>query len=141
MQNLPGTSREAAATALHIARGNLQALGAMLALGLCSGGVYSLLVLVFNGFALGRTLPAVLHASPSVAAFMLTYVPAEFVAMLSGCFCVQSVYLAAGRWLVRGERLEMSRPLAAAALAVGLLLVGAWLEADAGRRMGLLPLD
>lgn len=139
MQNLPGNGREAAATALRIARGNLQALGAMLLLGLCSGGVYSLLVLASNGFALGRTLPVVLQASPGVALFMLTYVPAEFVAMLSGCFCVQRVYLSLGRWLVRGEHPEIRGPLTAAAVSVGLLLVGAWLEADAGRQIeGLL---
>ena len=138
LQNLPGTGREAAATALRIARGNLQALGAMLLLGLCSGGVYSLLVLASNGFALGWTLPAVLQASPGVALFMLTYVPAEFMAMLSGCFCVQRVYLSVGRWLVRGEQLEMGGSLKAAAVSVGLLLVGAWLEADAGLRIGWL---
>lgn len=134
-QNLPSTSREAAATALLIARGNLQALGAMLLLGLCTGGVYSLLVLASNCFALGRTLPAVLQTTPSVALFLLTYIPAEFVALLSGCFCVQCVCLSLGRWLVLGERPEMRRSLTAAAVSVGLLLVGAGLEADAGLRM------
>ena len=71
-----------AATALHIAMRNLQALGASLLLGLCSGGLYSLLVLAWNGWALGQVLPAVVQTSPSTALFMLAYVPAEFLAML-----------------------------------------------------------
>ena len=136
LQNLPHDTGDMAATALHIAMRNLQALGASLLLGLCSGGLYSLLVLAWNGWALGQVLPAVVQTSPSTALFMLAYVPAEFLAMLLGCLSVQYVFLSAGRWLVRGERIDTSRPLAIAALAVGLLLIGAWLEADAGRRIG-----
>ena len=114
---------------------NLQALSASLLLGLCSGGLYSVVVLGWNGWALGRVLPALVRTSPAAALFALTYVPAEFMAMLLGCLSVQHVLLSARRWLVENERIEIDRPLRAAALAVGLLLVGAWLEADAGRRL------
>lgn len=124
-----------AATALRVAIRNLQALSVSLLLGLCSGGLYSVLVLAWNGWALGRVLPAVVRTSPAAALFMLTYVPAEFMAMLLGCLSVQLVFFSIRRWLVGNERIEIGRSLKAAALAVGLLLVGAWLEADAGRRL------
>ncbi|MXY16239.1 MAG: hypothetical protein F4Y57_04375 [Acidobacteria bacterium] len=139
LQNLPQDDGEMAATALLVAMRNLQALTASLLLGLCSGGLYSVVVLGWNGWAFGRVLPALVRTSPAAALFALTYVPAEFVAMLLGCLSVQHVLLSACRWLVENERIEFDRPLRAAALAVGLLLIGAWLEADAGRRIhGLL---
>lgn len=114
---------------------NLQALSVSLLLGLCSGGLYSVLVLAWNGWALGQVLPAVVRTSPAAALFTLTYVPAEFTAMLLGCLSVQQVLLSARRWLVGNERIEIDGPVKAVALAVGLLLIGAWLEADAGRRL------
>lgn len=135
LQNLPQDDGEAAATALRVAMRNLQALSVSLLLGLCSGGLYSVLVLAWNGWALGRVLPAVVRTSPAAALFTLTYVPAEFMAMLLGCLSVQHLLLSARRWLVGNERIEIDRPLKAAALAAGLLLVGAWLEADAGRQL------
>ena len=127
-----------AATALHIATRNLQALGVSLLVGLCSGGLYSLLVVAWNGWALGQVLPAVVQTSPAAALFMLTYVPGEFLAMLLGCLSVQYVFLSASRWLLRGEPIDINRPLKVAALSVGILLIGAWLEADAGMRLNHL---
>lgn len=110
LRNLPRDTGDVAAAALHIAVGNLQALSALPLLGLCSGGLYSLATLAWNGYALGHLLPGVLQAGPAATLFVLAYAPAEFLSMVMGCVAVQHTWWSAGRWLVNGTRVDLGWP-------------------------------
>ena len=113
---------------------NSRALFWILLLGMFSGGVYGLLLLGVNGYAIGHALAAVHQVSPAAFWFVLSYAPLEFAAFVAANCAAQMVTWTCFNWLRERPTLEARRILPIVACALLLAGVAAGLEAHAIQR-------
>ena len=114
---------------LQILGGNLRVIATLLA-GACTLGLLTLLDLLWNAFVLGFGLSALARGTPAPIPLAIRYVPLEFSAFVLAASAAEHLSFMVLRCLAVGERPRFISVFLALAVAVGLLVAAAVIEAD-----------
>ena len=123
--------------ALHILSGNLRAVATLLA-GACTLGLFTLLDLLWNAFLLGFGLSALARGTPGAIPLLIRYVPLEFSAFVLAAGAAEHLSFTVLRCLAAGEAPRFTSCAIALAMALGMLVAAAFIEADVARRFAML---
>lgn len=123
--------------AAHILQGNLRVV-AMLLVGVCTLGLFTLLELVSNAFVLGYGLSAVASGMPEAIPLVARYVPLEFSAFILAASVAEHLSFGLLRCLAVGEPMRLKPALVGLATVVTMLGIAAIVEADVTGVVALL---
>ena len=118
--------------ALHILGGNLRVVATLLA-GVCTLGLFTLLDLLWNAFVLGFGLSALSRGTPAAIPLVIRYVPLEFSAFVLAAGAAEHLSFMVLRCLAAGENPRFTPATVALAIAIGMLVAAALIEADVAR--------
>ena len=118
--------------AVHILDGNLRVVATLLA-GACTLGLCTLLVLLWNAFVLGFGLSALARGTPAAIPLAISYVPLEFSAFVLTASAAEHLSFMVLRCLASGEPPRFTSAAVALAVALGMLVAAAIIEANVMR--------
>ena len=121
---------------LHILGGNLRVVATLLA-GACTLGLFTLLELVWNAFVLGFGLSALARGTPVAIPLVIRYVPLEFSAFVLAAGAAEHLSFMVLRCLAAGETPRFTSSAVALAMALGMLVAAAIIEADVTRLVAM----
>ncbi len=122
---------------LHILSGNLRVVATLLA-GACTLGLFTLLDLLWNAFVLGFGLSTLARGTPAVMPLVIRYVPLEFSAFVLAASAAEHLSFMVLRCLAAGETPRFRSVIVAFAVAIGMLVAAAIIEADVMRLVAVL---
>ncbi len=123
--------------ALHILGGNLRVVATLL-VGACTLGLFTLLELLWNAFGLGFGLSALARGSPEAIQLVIRYVPLEFSGFVLAASAAEHLSFMVLRCLAAGETPRFTPAAVALAVALGMLVAAAIIEADVTRLVAVL---
>ena len=112
----------------HIVGGNLRVVATLLAGG-CTLGLFTLVHLLWNAFTLGFGLSTLARGSPEAIPLALRYVPLEFSAFVLVASATEHLSFTVLRYLAASETPRFRPATIALAIALGMLVVAAFIEA------------
>ena len=113
---------------VHILDGNVRVMATLLA-GACTLGICTLLELLWNAFVLGFGLSALARGTPAAIPLVIRYVPLEFSAFVLTASAAEHLSFMVLRCLVAGEPPRFASATVALAVALGMLVAAAIIEA------------
>ncbi len=113
---------------LRILGGNLQVVTSLLG-GACTLGLFTRLELLSNAFGLGFGLSALARGTPAAIPLVIRYVPLEFSAFVLTASAAEHLSFTVLRCLATGETPRFTSATLALAMALGMLVVAAIIEA------------
>ena len=114
--------------ALRILGGNLRVVATLLG-GACTLGLFTLLELLWNAFGLGFGLSALARGTPAVLPLVIRYVPLEFSAFVLTASAAEHLSFMVLRCLATGGTPRFASAALTLAMALGMLVVAAIIEA------------
>jgi len=123
------TPRDIRRQTLHILGGNLRVVATLLA-GACTLGLFTLLDLLWNAFVLGFGLSTLARGTPAAIPLAFRYVPLEFSALVLAASAAEHLSFMVLRCLAAGETPRFTSVGVALAVALGMLVAAAVIEAD-----------
>ena len=123
------TPRDIRRQTLHILGGNLRVVARLLA-GACTLGLFTLVDLLWNAFVLGFGLSTLARGTPAAIPLAFRYVPLEFSALVLAASAAEYLSFMVLRCLAAGETPRFTSVGVALAVALGMLVAAAVIEAD-----------
>ena len=118
--------------AVHILDGNLRVVAALLA-GACTLGLFTLLDLLWNAFVLGFGLSGLARGTPAAIPLVIRYVLLEFSAFVLTASAAEHLSFMVLRCLAAGDPPRFRSATVALAVALGMLVAAAIIEANVMR--------
>ena len=123
--------------ALHILSGNLRVVATLLA-GACTLGLFTMLELVWIAVGLGFGLSALARGTPEAIPLVIRYVPLEFSAFVLAASAAEHLSFMVLRCLAAGEAPRVTSVTVVLAVALGMLVAAAIIEAHVKQLVAVL---